>query len=281
LLLAALVVQISGPPITNYSGLDTGEPTRILLLTAHPDDECMFFAPTLLGLAKSVHRVSGPDRLLEIFSLCLSVGNADGLGTIRRDELGRSLDVLGVPSSRRWVEDRSDLQDNFTAQWDYDTIAAVIRPYVVDNGITTILTFDAYGISGHPNHVSLAYGAERLLSALPSPASGSISPPARPRLFTLVSVPLLQKYTGPWAAILSRADFVARARSVLTQTPISLAQKSAGDRGARPGPTFVAGVREYVTALRAMMQHRSQLVWFRWLYVAFSRYMWVNDWVEI
>lgn len=106
LLLAALVVQISGPPITNYSGLDTGEPTRILLLTAHPDDECMFFAPTLLGLAKSVHRVSGPDRLLEIFSLCLSVGNADGLGTIRRDELGRSLDVLGVPSSRRWVEDR-------------------------------------------------------------------------------------------------------------------------------------------------------------------------------
>lgn len=197
----------------------------------------------------------------------------------------------------------SDLQDNFTAQWDYDTIAAVIRPYVVDNGITTvrhvaapglpvnpshvrirhsqILTFDAYGISGHPNHVSLAYGAERLLSALPSPASGSISPPARPRLFTLVSVPLLQKYTGPWAAILSRADFVARARSVLTQTPISLAQKSAGDRGARPGPTFVAGVREYVTALRAMMQHRSQLVWFRWLYVAFSRYMWVNDWVEI
>ena len=129
------------------------------------------------------------------------------------------------------------------------------------------------------------HGAERLLSALPSPTSGSTSPAARLRLFTLVSVSLLQKYTGPWATLLSRADSVLRGRPVATQTPISRAEGSAGKEseqgGARPGPTFVAGVREYVTALRAMMQHRSQLVWFRWLYVAFSRYMWVNDWVEI
>jgi N-acetylglucosaminylphosphatidylinositol deacetylase len=37
----------------------------------------------------------------------------------------------------------------------------------------------------------------------------------------------------------------------------------------------------YFTALRAMREHWSQLVWFRWLYVSFSRYMWVNEWVEI
>lgn len=123
------------------------------------------------------------------------------------------------------------------------------------------------------------HGAERLLSALPSSASGSTRPLTRPQLFTLVSVPLLQKYTGPWAALLTTAYSVARGRPVLTQTPIP--RKESEERSARPGPTIVAGVREYVTALRAMMQHRSQLVWFRWLYVAFSRYMWVNDWVEI
>lgn len=70
---------------------------RVLLLTAHPDDECMFFAPTLLALRD---RVS-----VEVFSLCLSVGNADGLGQTRRHELSRSLDVLGVDASRRWVVD--------------------------------------------------------------------------------------------------------------------------------------------------------------------------------
>ncbi|KAH9836312.1 LmbE-like protein [Rhodofomes roseus] len=247
----------------------TGEDgSRVLLLTAHPDDECMFFAPTLLGLfahgSASVEDRNSP----EIFSLCLSVGNADGLGNVRRDELGQSLDVLGVPPSRRWVEDRSDLQDNFTAQWDHDTIADVVRPYVLENRITTILTFDKYGISGHPNHVSLPHGAARMLSTFPlhsdigSPeSSATASTLARPRLFTLVSVPLAHKYTGPWAALLLKASFTVS--------------------DVRTGPAFVAGVNEYATALRAMMQHRSQLVWFRWLYVAFSRYMWVNEWVEV
>ena len=39
---------------------------RILLITAHPDDECMFFAPTVLSLGKSVRA--------ELFLLCLSEG---------------------------------------------------------------------------------------------------------------------------------------------------------------------------------------------------------------
>jgi len=46
-------------------------------------------------------------------------------------------------------------------------------------------------------------------------------------------------------------------------------------------PVFVAGVRAYLRAMRAMHEHRSQLVWFRRLYVLLSRYMWVNEWVEI
>jgi N-acetylglucosaminylphosphatidylinositol deacetylase len=46
-------------------------------------------------------------------------------------------------------------------------------------------------------------------------------------------------------------------------------------------PVFVSGAKEYLSALRAMQAHRSQLVGFRWLYLAFSRYMWVNEWVEV
>ncbi|KZT69976.1 LmbE-like protein [Daedalea quercina L-15889] len=279
----------------------TEDDSRILLLTAHPDDECMFFAPTLLGLLAQSTASSESPKIPEVFSLCLSVGNADGLGNVRRDELGRSLDVLGVPSSRRWVVDRSDLQDNFTAQWDYGTIAEVVRPYVVENRITAILTFDGYGISGHPNHVSLPQGVVRMLSAFPSSIDGNTGASLQPRLFTLVSVPLLQKYTGPAASIQSKTASAAstalrtlRGRLARAEAPTIFPAKSSEDGrtrssvgkrdsegGARPGPVFVAGMREYVMALRAMMQHRSQLVWFRWLYVTFSRYMWVNDWVEV
>lgn len=42
-----------------------GNGSRTLLVIAHPDDEAMFFAPTLLGLARLRHRV---------FLLCFSAG---------------------------------------------------------------------------------------------------------------------------------------------------------------------------------------------------------------
>ena len=81
---------------------------------------------------------------------------------------------------------------------------------------------------------------------------------------------LLHKYIGPLAAALAKSDlaFAALLRRFGAAPPGRV-------------PVFVAGVAGYRTALDAMMQHRSQLVWFRWLYVSFSRYMWVNEWAEV
>ncbi|OJT02965.1 hypothetical protein TRAPUB_6444 [Trametes pubescens] len=214
----------------------------------------MFFAPTLLALLDSKDAQKRP----KVHSLCLSVGNADGLGDVRRHELERSLDVLGIEDGRRWVVDTPDLQDNFTAEWDPQTIANVLRPYVLENRISTILTFDHQGISLHPNHVSLPKGAAHLLSTLPSTPSKP-----RPRLFSLITVPLHSKYLGPVAPVAAK---------------LALILPGAGASGA---PVAVSGWEGYMRALQAMMQHRSQLVWFRWLYVSFSRYMWVNEWVEV
>lgn len=89
---------------------------RVLFLTAHPDDECMFFAPTIMALTSKVKFRRSPARhsveywnnnnaYPEVFSLCLSAGDADGLGTVRREELGRSLDVLGIGDEKRSVVD--------------------------------------------------------------------------------------------------------------------------------------------------------------------------------
>lgn len=74
----------------------TASPSCVLLLTAHPDDECFFFAPTILALRRS-------SLSPQIFSLCLSTGNADGMGERRKEELGRSLDILGVDEDKRWI----------------------------------------------------------------------------------------------------------------------------------------------------------------------------------
>ncbi|XP_059126869.1 N-acetylglucosaminyl-phosphatidylinositol de-N-acetylase isoform X4 [Peromyscus eremicus] len=65
-----------------------GAGSRALLVIAHPDDEAMFFAPTVLGLARLEQRV---------FLLCFSTGNYYNQGEIRRKELLQSCDVLGIP----------------------------------------------------------------------------------------------------------------------------------------------------------------------------------------
>ena len=99
ILVASLLWTILSTPAHKNIGLLADSSSNILLLTAHPDDECMFFAPTLLALQETL---KPPPTL---YSLCLSVGNADGLGDVRRHELAASLDVLGIGEGRRWVLD--------------------------------------------------------------------------------------------------------------------------------------------------------------------------------
>ena len=75
----------------------------VLVLTAHPDDEAMFFSPSILHLVKHGWNVRGlcmsvgellpqHDRMMLI-----DLGNATGLGEIRRRELAESYRILGVP----------------------------------------------------------------------------------------------------------------------------------------------------------------------------------------
>ncbi|KAG0697599.1 putative deacetylase LmbE-like domain-containing protein [Suillus ampliporus] len=233
----------------------TASPPRVLLITAHPDDECFFFAPTILALRRS-------NLSPEIFSLCLSSGNADGIGERRKGELGRSLDILGIEEDKRWIVEHPELQDNITQQWDAEVIAEVLQPFVIEHHITSVLTFDIKGISLHPNHFSLPLGASYLIKSLSSSSHTTV-----PRLFSLVTVPILPKYTGLSSALLARLGVVSQAFLAFQPTVDSL-------------PVFISGIPDYLTTARAILAHDSQMVWFRYLYMAFSRYMWVNEWVE-
>ena len=64
----------------------------VLLIIAHPDDETMFFSPTIQSLSKQG----------DVSILCLSQGyhglqgNSEGLGKIRREELEKSCKKLGI-----------------------------------------------------------------------------------------------------------------------------------------------------------------------------------------
>ncbi|XP_050837829.1 N-acetylglucosaminyl-phosphatidylinositol de-N-acetylase isoform X3 [Serinus canaria] len=126
---------------------------RALVLTAHPDDEAMFFAPALLGL-----RSAGAAPAV----LCCSAGNYYNQGEIRKKELEQSCYVLGIPASDVTVIDHRDLPDDPAVEWDTQLLATLVLEHIEAKNINLVLTFDAGGVSGHANHISL-YTAVRYL----------------------------------------------------------------------------------------------------------------------
>ena len=206
---------------------------RITLLIAHPDDEAMFFGPTLLALA--------PHNTVRV--LCLSTGDADGLGAVRTHELTASCLTLGVASENVVVINDARLPDSMTASWPAGVVAEQLRVHAGDAEL--VITFDAGGVSGHGNHVSLLHGAREFVSRLPG---------APPALRTLTTVGVARKY----ASVLDAAVTLWA-------------------RGRRDW-VFVSSAAGMRVAQRAMTQaHKSQMRWFRWGWIGFSRYMVVND----
>ncbi|KAF8916471.1 putative deacetylase LmbE-like domain-containing protein, partial [Mucidula mucida] len=277
-LLPALAAVLYQPTATK-SPLNNELTARdiVLFVTAHPDDECMFFAPTILGLQS----IAQPP---DIHVLSLSFGNADGLGETRHKEFQSSLDNLGIPEGHKHILDHPyvslELQDNMTAKWNPEIISNLF-PAMSKNqaNIDQILTFDRKGVSGHANHKSIFHGVRRYAQSRTVP----------PKLYALISVPTLTKYTSILAPVQAKFDLygIRLWRTVDTTALrvlrlIGLAEEEGKKIPlSNSMPVFVSGVNEFVTAHKAMRAHRSQLVWFRWLYVLFSRYMWVNEWQEI
>jgi N-acetylglucosaminylphosphatidylinositol deacetylase len=206
---------------------------RVLLVISHPDDESMFFGPTIQALRRAGARTH---------ILCLSNGDADGLGAVREKELESARKVLGVDSSD--VVNDSKLKDGFKEVWPEETVAAYVEASVRRLDANVVLTFDERGVSGHPNHVA-AYRGVRRWAADVRKTSASPSPEA----WALVTVNPLRKF-------LTFGDVFA---SFALESHVLVAATSA------------------IEVRRAMSLHRSQWVWYRKLFVVFSRYAYVNS----
>ncbi|XP_041741550.1 N-acetylglucosaminyl-phosphatidylinositol de-N-acetylase [Coregonus clupeaformis] len=210
----------------------TGD-VRALFLTAHPDDECMFFAPAILRLVElnaSVHL------------LCLSQGNYYNQGFQRREELLDSCAVLGIPASRVTIHDCKELPDDPNVEWSISMTSSLILKHIRAHSINLVLTFDGRGVSGHSNHTAI-YKAVSYLASI-----GNI--PDDCSLLSLSTIGVLRKYLS------------------FLELPISWLLPS--------DLCCIIGSKGYGQAKRAMLCHRTQLLWFRYLYIWFSRYMIIN-----
>ncbi|KQJ85313.1 probable N-acetylglucosaminyl-phosphatidylinositol de-N-acetylase [Brachypodium distachyon] len=208
---------------------------HVLLVLAHPDDESMFFTPTILFLKSKGHNVH---------ILCVSLGNADGLGNIRKEELFKACATLNIPAEQVKVLDHQKLQDGFHEKWDHGLLVELTMEQIQLWDIDTIVTFDSCGVSGHPNHRDVYHGVSKLLH---ENQQGNIE------AWELVSLNIFRKYSGPVDIWLS------------SLTSSSSKQPTYCVVNCSPSRTF-----------EAMAAHRSQWVWFRRLFVRLSSYTYIN-----
>ncbi|XP_004928872.1 N-acetylglucosaminyl-phosphatidylinositol de-N-acetylase [Bombyx mori] len=205
---------------------------RVLIVIAHPDDECMFFGPTIFRLCEQ-----GTD----VHILCLSNGNFEGKGQVRRKELWSACQELGVPVENICLINDTRLQDSPKVQWPVPVIAKLIHHQLESLAVDTLVTFDRGGVSSHPNHSAVFYAVAFMFVEKIMPQKCTV--------YTLDSVNILRKYMGfldlPLSFILSSKRYFLR-------------------------------WTESRRIVRAMKLHSSQMVWFRYLYVMFSRYMVIN-----
>ncbi|KAG8228867.1 hypothetical protein J437_LFUL007603 [Ladona fulva] len=213
---------------------------RVLFVTAHPDDECMFFGPAILKLSQRSD--------CELFLLCLSTGfrNKYNQGSLRKNELWDSCDILGIPEGNITVCQNSLLPDDPAVHWKESVIADIILHHMESLMIDTIITFDKFGVSRHANHSSIFYATAYLCMEKKLPENS--------KAYALDSINILRKYSS------------------LFDVPISYLLSSYW---------YIITLKQARIIQKAMKAHKTQYAWFRKLFIIFSRYVVINTLKEI
>ncbi|KAK4938823.1 N-acetylglucosaminyl-phosphatidylinositol de-N-acetylase [Elasticomyces elasticus] len=274
---------------------------RIILLIAHPDDESMFFSPTLQAL-------TSPHLQNHLKILCMSTGNADGLGDTRKLELEKAALTLGLRRKEDvFVLNDERFKDGMQEDWKPEEIARVLAsafaphlnakpPKEADEkekdrkksktkqvkfsplpppdspraSIDVLITFDQGGISGHPNHKALYHGAQLFLQQIMRGYSGYACPVT---LYTLPSINIFRKYSFVLDAIPTMLEGI-----YATILGNAMSTKGPGKKEGADRVVFINDIFKYWRAREAMVHgHKSQMVWFRWGWIGLGRYMYVND----
>lgn len=265
------------------------EASRAVVVIAHPDDEVMFFAPTIRSLT------SRPGCAVHV--LCLSSGDFYGLGKCRVAELVRCCGALGIAESRVVVVEHPQLQDGMDVEWPTELVAEQVERYVAAHELELVITFDRRGVSGHCNHCDVYRGVRHWWHNdggnrrrdSEEPERLGDEPRHRPTrrrpagaCLTLVTTNVLRKYIGVLDVGVSWFELWRAWRS-------SAVREGGASRirngGARQGSGGEVGGLVVITSLsplaiaatmRAMAMHWSQLVWYRALFILFARYTYVN-----
>ncbi len=108
-------------------------------MVSHPDDEALFFG----GLIQT--------KKFEWFVVCVTNGNADGMGEKRKQDFFRSCRVLGVKKAEVW-----DYPDIFDKRLDTAKITKDLSERLLGN-FKNVFTHGVLGEYGHLHHQDICF----------------------------------------------------------------------------------------------------------------------------
>lgn len=264
----------------------------VIFVLAHPDDESMFFVPTIRGLQQQ------DDRDTKLWLFCLTTGNFDGLGKVRSKELFRTAkDILGFDKVRLCDDDDDDkIQDHPRRRWDIPYVARRIWQMIQEElliqqqqqgnqassfGSIQIITFDAVGVSGHVNHRDTFAACRYLLHhqndlvGKTSTAGKQTQAPTRMlplEMSTLVTDTTPLRYFPVLAWIYLLLTWCGLLSPSSCRRHVVASANNHGDAPSR----IIYRLQCPSLNWRAMASHASQFVWYRRLFVVFSSYTYMN-----
>jgi len=185
------------------------EDLRLMVVTAHPDDESLGFGGTVARYAAEGVEVS------------VVVGTrgergrfGDGsephpgveqLGRIRESEMRAACDVLGVRHVRFL-----DYVDKDLDQADPGEATARVARYMRELRPQVVLTFDPYGAYGHPDHIAISQFASGAIVRAATPESipgGSDEPHQVQKLYYVAwTNRVWEHYQGVFKAMQTKVD---------------------------------------------------------------------------
>lgn len=215
----------------------------------------------------------------EVFVLSVSPGKGEG----EVEGWNKALDIAGVEKDRRFV---LDAQEENAAGWDPEIIAQRIEPFVIENAIDTILTYDPK--TPNPYNANVSQGVTTLLSSssLASHISLLASKPTtqdqnrnkdepriHPRAYHLVSHPAYRSFLGP----LLTPIFERFALAIFT---IRSNPGEAHAKGEKVPTVFAMDLRGYGRNWLALGSLWKYLDLMELASCVFGRDLWVNQWIE-
>lgn len=244
----------------------------VFYVMGHPDDETMFFSPSLIEVMRPKHNNT-------VKLICLLPGDflSPSMGALRKEELLTAARIYGIDRDDVFV---LNYRDGMNESWPTDSI---VRDLVSIIGVKhpaplSLITFDEGGVSGHPNHIAVYAGTKKFYETYYKSAATN-----EYKLYKLKTFNLFEKYTS---TILTNIEYLVihlprlLARNIF-QVGIDISFFS-NPNEEESSIKFFGDMNTLGLSFGAMsFGHYSQMESFRYPWILLSRYFTYNNLIQV